>query len=431
MATVVLVGAQWGDEGKGKITDFLAEKADIVVRYQGGNNAGHTVVVDDREFRLHLVPSGILYPGKLCLLGNGMVIDPEVLIGELESLSQRGVDTSGLWISQRAHVIFPYHRRLDQLDEERKGNDKIGTTCRGIGPAYIDKSARIGIRMIDLIDRDELAARLERNLKEKNIIFSSIFKNDDSFNYDEIFAVYSSYGETLKKYVTDTSLIINEAITKGRNVLFEGAQGTLLDLDHGTYPYVTSSHPTASAACLGAGIGPSKIDLVVGVSKAYSTRVGEGPYPSEVAGDLGECIRSQGCEYGTTTGRPRRCGWFDGVVARYAVRVNGMDYLAITKLDVLSGLEKIMICTGYFYRGRVISEFPASLKVLSGCEPVYEELPGWPEDISTARRFQDLPVNARRFIERISEIAGAPVAIISVGSKRSQTIVMTELLQVG
>ncbi|RJQ32506.1 MAG: adenylosuccinate synthase [Peptococcaceae bacterium] len=426
MAAVVLVGAQWGDEGKGKVTDFLAEKADFVVRYQGGNNAGHTVVVGDQEFRLHLIPSGILYSGRFCLLGSGVVIDPEVLIGELDSLSARGIDTAGLRISQRAHVIFPYHRRLDQLDEERKGADKIGTTCRGIGPAYIDKSARIGIRVIDLIDREELAVKLERNLQEKNSILASIYQ-EKKFDCEEMLALYSSYGERLKRYVTDTSLIINDALSAGKNVLFEGAQGTLLDLDHGTYPFVTSSHPTAGAACLGAGIGPAKIDRVVGVTKAYSTRVGEGPYPTELAGELCECIRRQGCEYGTTTGRPRRCGWFDGVAVRYAVRINGLDYLAITKLDVLSGLERIMLCTGYRYRGEIISEFPASLKVLSECEPVYEEFPGWAEDVSTAGRFEDLPVNARRYLERISAVAGAPIALISVGSKRSQTIVMTEL----
>ncbi|RJQ27374.1 MAG: adenylosuccinate synthase [Peptococcaceae bacterium] len=426
MAAVVLVGAQWGDEGKGKVTDFLAEKADLVVRYQGGNNAGHTVVVGDQEFRLHLIPSGILYPGRFCLLGSGVVIDPEVLIGELDSLSKRDIDTSGLRISQRAHVIFPYHRRLDQLDEERKGNSKIGTTCRGIGPAYIDKSARIGIRMIDLIDREELAVKLERNLREKNSILENIY-GEKKIDFEEMLALYSSYGERLERYVADTSLIINDALSAGKNVLFEGAQGTLLDLDHGTYPFVTSSHPTAGAACLGAGIGPAKIGRVIGVTKAYSTRVGEGPYPTELAGELCECIRRQGCEYGTTTGRPRRCGWFDGVAVRYAVRINGLDYLAVTKLDVLSGLEKIMLCTGYRYRGEIINEFPASLKVLSECEPIYEEHPGWAEDISTARCFEDLPVNARRYLERISAVAGAPTALISVGSKRSQTIVMTEL----
>jgi len=426
MSTTVLIGAQWGDEGKGKVTDFLAQKADLVVRYQGGNNAGHTVVVDGREFKLHLIPSGILYPDKICVIGSGVVIDPAVLIREIESLEKRGVSTDNLKISERAHVIFPYHQKIDQLEEERKGKDKIGTTCRGIGPAYMDKSARMGIRMIDLVDPEEFAGLLKRNMEGKNRLLVGVY-GAEPFDYDEMLKSYSEYGRTLKKYLTDTSILVNRAIGEGKNVLFEGAQGTLLDLDHGTYPYVTSSHPVAGAACIGTGIGPTKIDRVVGVAKAYTTRVGEGPFPTELSGEAGDYIRQRGGEYGTTTGRPRRCGWFDGVVVRYAGRVNGLDYLALTKLDVLTGLEKVKICTGYSYRGEIIDEFPASLKVLKECRPVYDELPGWQEDISGARKLGDLPANARRFLERVSEVTGVPVALVGVGSGRSQTIVLEDI----
>ena len=426
MSTTVLIGAQWGDEGKGKVTDFLAQKADLVVRYQGGNNAGHTVVVDGREFKLHLIPSGILYPDKICVIGSGVVIDPAVLIREIESLEKRGVSTDNLKISERAHVIFPYHQKIDQLEEERKGKDKIGTTCRGIGPAYMDKSARMGIRMIDLVDPEEFAGLLKRNMEGKNRLLVGVY-GAEPFDYDEMLKSYSEYGRTLKKYLTDTSILVNRAIGEGKNVLFEGAQGTLLDLDHGTYPYVTSSHPVAGAACIGTGIGPTKIDRVVGVAKAYTTRVGEGPFPTELSGEAGDYIRQRGGEYGTTTGRPRRCCWFDGVVVRYAGRVNGLDYLALTKLDVLTGLEKVKICTGYSYRGEIIDEFPASLKVLKECRPVYDELPGWQEDISGARKLGDLPANARRFLERVSEVTGVPVALVGVGSGRSQTIVLEDI----
>ncbi|HHU86751.1 MAG: adenylosuccinate synthase [Pelotomaculaceae bacterium] len=426
MSTVVLIGAQWGDEGKGKVTDFLAEKADLVVRYQGGNNAGHTVVVGDREFKLHLIPSGILYPGKICIIGSGVVIDPEVLIKELESLQRRGINTENLRISQRAHVIFPYHRLLDQVEEGRKGENKIGTTCRGIGPAYMDKSARVGIRMVDLVDREVFAGLLERNMEGKNHLLTKVY-DSDALDLNSVLGAYASYAETLKKYLADVSIIINDATKQGKNVLFEGAQGTLLDLDHGTYPYVTSSHPTAGAACLGAGIGPTRIDRVIGVAKAYTTRVGEGPFPTELNDDVGTFIQNRGGEFGTTTGRPRRCGWFDGVVGRYAVRINGLDYLAITKLDVLSGLEKVKICTSYRYRGELMEEFPASLRVLKECVPVYEELPGWQEDVSGARSLEDLPSAARKYLERIEEISGAPIALVGVGSRRSQTILTASL----
>lgn len=426
MSTLVLIGVQWGDEGKGKITDFLAEKADLVVRYQGGNNAGHTVVVGGQEFKLHLVPSGILYPDKLCLIGNGVVIDPAVLVQELDNLVARGIRADKLRISPRAHVILPYHRRLDQCEEEKKGERRIGTTCRGIGPAYTDKTARVGIRMGELVDEEEFQSHLKRNLEDKNRLFREVY-HTAGFESAEILNTYRSYAQRLKPFMADVSVIVNEAIEQGKKILFEGAQGTLLDLDHGTYPYVTSSHPVAAGACLGAGIGPTRIDRVMGVAKAYVTRVGEGPFPTELKDSLGDHMRARGGEFGTTTGRPRRCGWFDAVVARYAVRINGLDYLAITKLDVLTGLEKIRLCTAYRYKGEILTDFPATLKVLAACEPVYEELPGWLEDISHLRRYEDLPVNARRYLERIAELAGVPVAIIGVGPGREQTIVSRDI----
>ncbi|MDD4170430.1 MAG: adenylosuccinate synthase [Desulfotomaculaceae bacterium] len=426
MSTVVLIGTQWGDEGKGKITDFLAERADMIVRYQGGNNAGHTVVVEDKVYKLHLIPSGILYQDKTCIIGSGVVIDPAVLIKELKSLEDRGISTANLKISQRAHVILPYHHLLDQAEEKSKGNKKIGTTIRGIGPTYMDKSARVGIRMIDLIDQTEFEYLLKENVRVKNSMLTRVY-NSEGVNYQAVLEPYRSYAEILKKYVADVSIIVNRVIEKGGNILFEGAQGTLLDLDHGTYPYVTSSNPTSGAACIGAGVGPTKIDRVIGVAKAYTTRVGEGPFPTELNDEVGAYIQNQGGEFGTTTGRPRRCGWFDGVIGRYAVRINGLNYLAITKLDVLSGLEKVKICTGYRYRDDIIEEFPASLKLLSECVPVYEELPGWQEDITSAEKLEDLPVNARKYLDRVSEVAGAPVAIIGVGSKRAQTIVTAEI----
>ena len=426
MSTVVLIGAQWGDEGKGKVTDYLSQKADMVVRYQGGNNAGHTVVVDDDEFKLHLIPSGILYKDKLCLIGNGVVIDPSVLMEELKGLKERGINTDNLRISTRAHVILPYHRELDKAEEKSKGNKKIGTTCRGIGPTYMDKSARVGVRIIDLIEEDQLSEMLEMNVKNKNKMLTRVY-DSQSFEFDEILETAKGYAQDLGKYVTDTSLMVNNAIDEGKNVLFEGAQGTLLDLDHGTYPYVTSSNPVAAGACLGAGVGPTKIDKVLGVVKAYTTRVGEGPFLTELIDELGESIRQNGREFGTTTGRPRRCGWYDAVITRYAVRINGLTYLAVTKLDVLTGMDKLKICTGYKYKDEIIKDFPCSLQTLSNCEPVYEEMPGWQEDISGANNFADLPVNAQRYLNRIAELAGVPVAVIGVGMKRSQTIIVHEL----
>ncbi|WP_347489464.1 adenylosuccinate synthase [Desulfoscipio sp. XC116] len=426
MSTVVLVGAQWGDEGKGKVTDFLAQQAEMVVRYQGGNNAGHTVVADGQTYKLHLIPSGILYADKQCLIGNGVVIDPAVLLQELNALEQQGVSTANLRISPRAHVIFPYHKSIDTAEEKSKGNRKIGTTCRGIGPTYTDKAARVGIRITELMDREELAEKLRDILEVKNKVLSRLYGVEENFAYREMLDQYMGYADSLKKYIADVSVLVNEAVDRGARVLFEGAQGTLLDLDHGTYPYVTSSHPIAAAACLGAGLGPTKIKTVVGVAKAYITRVGEGPFPTELHDQLGELIRERGFEFGTTTGRPRRCGWYDAVIARYAARVNGLTYLAITKLDVLSGLERLKICTGYRYKGEIINEFPASLKLLAQCEPVYQEFPGWREDISAVTDFNELPQRAKDYLKNLEELSGVPVAIVGVGPGRAQTLVLKE-----
>lgn len=426
MSSVVLVGAQWGDEGKGKITDFLAQKADLVVRYQGGNNAGHTVVVEGKEYKLHLIPSGILYPDKTCVIGNGVVIDPGVLIKELDYLESQGISTANLRISGRAHVIMPYHRRLDEVEEERRGANKIGTTKRGIGPAYMDKAARIGIRMVDLMDAEEFKEKLARNLVEKNHLLSRVF-DAPGFDEQEILTEYQAYAERLRPYVADTSIVIDEGRKAGKNVLFEGAQGTLLDIDHGTYPYVTSSHPIAGAACIGAGVGPTVIDKVIGVAKAYTTRVGEGPFPTELNDEIGNAIRRAGNEFGTTTGRARRCGWFDAVILRYSVRVSGLSSIAITKLDVLDTLPAIKICVGYRYQGNTITDFPDSLKKLAQCDPIYEEMPGWMSDTSGCRSLEDLPENARRYVERLQELCECPASILAVGPDREQTIVLDQL----
>ncbi|TYO96441.1 adenylosuccinate synthase [Desulfallas thermosapovorans] len=427
MSTVVLVGAQWGDEGKGKVTDFLARQAQMIVRYQGGNNAGHTVVADGQTYKLHLIPSGILYADKQCLIGNGVVIDPGVLLSELDTLEKQGVSTANLRISPRAHVIFPYHKSIDMVEEESKGSRKIGTTCRGIGPTYTDKASRVGLRMTELIDPEELAEKLRYTLESKNNILSRLYGAGESFDYQQVLEQYSGYADRLRDYVADVSVLVNDAIDRGDKVLFEGAQGTLLDLDHGTYPYVTSSHPIAAAACLGAGLGPTKIKTVVGVAKAYITRVGEGPFPTELHDDLGDLIRERGCEFGTTTGRPRRCGWYDAVIARYAARINGLTYLAVTKLDVLTGLETLKICTGYRYKGEIINDFPASLKMLAQCEPVYREFPGWQEDISSVTDYNDLPRAARDYLKHLEELSGVPVAIVGVGPGRDQTLVLKEI----
>ncbi|OEF99665.1 adenylosuccinate synthase [Vulcanibacillus modesticaldus] len=423
MSTVVVVGTQWGDEGKGKITDFLAESAEVVARYQGGNNAGHTITIKDKRYKLHLIPSGILYSDKICILGNGMVINPKALVEELNYLHERGINTDNLRISNRAHVIMPYHIKIDLMEEERKGINKIGTTGKGIGPAYMDKAARIGIRMADFLDEEEFKRKLEINLKEKNRLFEKFYEAV-GFKVEEILEEYSEYREIIRPYVTDTSVILNNSIDQGKRVLFEGAQGVMLDIDQGTYPFVTSSNPVAGGVTIGSGVGPTKINHVLGISKAYTTRVGDGPFPTELKDEIGDRIRKVGREYGTTTGRPRRVGWFDSVVVRHARRVSGITELSINSLDVLTGIKTLKICSAYKYKGEIIEDFPASLNILAQCEPIYEELPGWDEDITKAESFDDLPLNTRHYIERVSQLTGIPVAIVSVGPNRKQTIIM-------
>ncbi|HET7658504.1 MAG TPA: adenylosuccinate synthase [Bacillales bacterium] len=420
MSSVVVVGTQWGDEGKGKITDFLSEHAEVIARYQGGNNAGHTIVFGGTKYKLHLIPSGIFYNEKVCVIGNGMVIDPKALVEELHYLHDYGVSTDNLRISNRAHLILPYHHKLDVLEEESKGANKIGTTKKGIGPAYMDKAARIGIRVADLLEPEEFRKKLERNLKEKNRLLEKVYEAE-GYDADEITQEYLKYGEEIAHYVCDTSVVLNDALDAGRRVLFEGAQGVMLDIDQGTYPFVTSSNPVAGGVSIGAGVGPTKINHVVGVAKAYTTRVGDGPFPSELLDETGDRIRESGNEYGTTTGRPRRVGWFDSVVVRHARRVSGITDLSINSLDVLTGIESIKICTAYKYKGKVIEEFPASLNVLAACEPVYEEMPGWQEDITGVKSLDELPENARHYLERITELTGISLSIFSVGPDRSQT----------
>ncbi|WP_079477529.1 adenylosuccinate synthase [Halobacillus salinus] len=423
MSSVVVVGTQWGDEGKGKITDFLSQNAEVVARYQGGNNAGHTIKFDNVTYKLHLIPSGIFFDEKVCVLGNGMVIDPKALLDELAYLHDKGVSTDNLRISNRAHVILPYHLKLDELQEADKGDNKIGTTKKGIGPAYMDKAARTGIRIADLLDKESFKEKLEQNLAEKNRLFEKVYESD-AFTVDEIFEEYFDYGQQIAKYVCDTSKVLNDNLDEGRRVLFEGAQGVMLDIDQGTYPFVTSSNPIAGGVTIGSGVGPSKIKHVVGVSKAYTTRVGDGPFPTELDNEIGDQIREVGREYGTTTGRPRRVGWFDSVVVRHARRVSGITDLSLNSIDVLTGIETLKICTAYRYKGELIEEFPASLKMLAECEPVYEEMPGWSEDITGAKTLGDLPENARHYIERVSQLTGIPLSVFSVGPDRNQTNVV-------
>ncbi|NBD25075.1 adenylosuccinate synthase [Paenibacillus glycinis] len=420
MSTVVVVGTQWGDEGKGKITDFLADGADVVARYQGGNNAGHTIMIGNKKYKLTMIPSGIFNENKVCVIGNGMVINPSALIDEINYIHENGFSTDNLKISDRAHLIMPYHIELDCLEEERKGDNKIGTTRKGIGPCYMDKTARNGIRVADLLDAEEFETKLRRLVIEKNQVIEQVY-GGNKLDADEILGLYLGYAEILRPYVTDTSVVLNDAIDSNQRVLFEGAQGVMLDIDQGTYPYVTSSNPTAGGVCIGSGVGPSKIQQVIGVAKAYTTRVGDGPFPTELSNETGDWIREQGHEYGTVTGRPRRVGWFDTVVVRHARRVSGITGLSLNSLDVLSGLETVKICTGYKLRGEVIEHYPASLKLISECEAVYEELPGWSEDISNAKTLADLPENTRRYVERVSELTGIPIAIFSVGRNREQT----------
>jgi adenylosuccinate synthase len=420
MSTVVVVGTQWGDEGKGKITDFLAESADVVARYQGGNNAGHTILIDDKKYKLHLIPSGIFYNDKICVIGNGMVINPAALIEEIQYIHDNGFSTDNLKVSDRAHVIMPYHLLLDGLEEERKGDNKIGTTRKGIGPAYMDKAARNGIRIADLMDKAEFEKKLRQVVAEKNVLIQQVY-GAEPLNVESILEEYLGYAEKLRAYVTDTSVVLNDVIDEGRKVLFEGAQGVMLDIDQGTYPYVTSSNPTAGGVCIGSGVGPTKIRQVIGVAKSYTTRVGDGPFPTEQNNETGDWIREKGHEYGTTTGRPRRVGWFDSVVVRHARRVSGITGLSLNSLDVMAGLETVKICTGYKFRGEIITHYPASLNMLAECEAVYEEMPGWSEDITGVRKLEDLPANARNYVKRVEELTGIPVAIFSVGRNREQT----------
>jgi len=420
MSTVVVVGTQWGDEGKGKITDFLAESAEVVARYQGGNNAGHTILINNKKYALTLIPSGIFYEDKVCVLGNGMVIHPKALLDEIEYIHENGFSTKNLKISDRAHLIMPYHLLLDALEEDRKGADKIGTTRKGIGPAYMDKASRSGIRVTDLLHPEEFERKLRRIMADKNRLIEQVY-GGQGLNVDDVLHEYLSYADRLRPYVTDTSVLLNDAIDAGKRVLFEGAQGIMLDIDHGTYPFVTSSNPSAGGVCIGSGVGPTKIHQIIGVAKAYTTRVGDGTFPTEIHDEIGARIREIGNEYGTVTGRPRRVGWFDSVVVRHARRVSGITGLSLNSIDVLTGLPTLKICTAYRYRGQLIDTYPASLHVLSECEAVYEELPGWTEDLSEAKTLDDLPVNARRYIERISQLTGIPIAIFSVGRNREQT----------
>ena len=424
MANIVITGTQWGDEGKGKIVDLLAAEADIVVRFQGGNNAGHTMVVNGKQIISHLVPSGILQ-GKTCLLGNGMVVDPEVLIGEMDNLSKKGIDVGSdmIKISDRAHLIMPYHKALDNAREVKKGDGKIGTTGRGIGPCYEDRAARSGLRFVDLLDLESFRQKVLIVMDEKNFILKN-YLSAEPLNPDVIIDTYGKYAARLTPHVTDVSIILDEAVKADQQVLFEGAQGTHLDIDHGTYPFVTSSHVVSGNACCGAGIGPGRISGVLGIVKAYTTRVGAGPFPSELFDDVGDRIQKMGAEFGATTGRKRRCGWLDTVILKNAVRLNGLTGLAITKLDILSDLDTLKICTGYKYNGKVISHFPADLNMLAACQPIYETLPGWSEDISSIRDRDALPQNTRNYLDRIEVLTETPVDIISVGPGRNQTIVI-------
>lgn len=423
MATRVVVGTQWGDEGKGKYIDMLAADSDLVVRFSGGNNAGHTIVADGVKYALHLIPSGILHKGKTCIIGNGVVVDPAVLLKEIQELNEKGITTDRLLISDRAHVIMPYHKELDELQEKSRGSASLGTTKRGIGPAYMDKTERCGIRICDLIDEEVFVEKVRANVQIKNLMIEKVY-GGKGLDAEAIIAEYTGYAKQLKKYVTDANDVIFNAIDDGKNVLFEGAQATFLDLDFGTYPYVTSSNPVAGGVCTGAGVGPVFIDEVYGVLKAYTSRVGAGPFPTEQNNEIGNTIRELGWEYGTTTGRPRRCGWLDTVMIKYAARVNGLTALAINHVDTIGKLGRIKLCVAYKKDGEEITFFPASLKELAKCEPVYEEFDGWSEDISGVRKFEDLPENAKKYIRRIEELVGVKVKLLGVGKEREQTIVV-------
>jgi adenylosuccinate synthase len=428
MPAIVLLGAQWGDEGKGKATDLLGDRVDYVVRYQGGNNAGHTVVIGDQKYALHLLPSGILSPNVIPVIGNGVVIDPAVLLTEIKGLNERGIDTSKLKISTNAHLITPYHRTIDKVSERFLGKAKIGTTGRGIGPAYADKINRIGIRVQDLFDPSILKQKIEAALYDKNQILIKVF-NRKGITVEEVLTEYLGYAEILKPYVVDTALLLDQALKAGKNVLLEGSQGTLLDVDHGTYPFVTSSNPTAGGASTGSGIGPTKITRIIGILKAYSTRVGSGPFPTELFDADGDALRKIGGEVGVTTGRNRRCGWFDAPIARYAVRVNGLTDFFLTKLDVLTGWEKIPVCVAYEVDGVRVEELPASQTDFHHAKPIYEHLPGWSESISNTKSIDGLPVNARKYVKFLEKVSGAPISAIGVGPGRDETIVVRDLIK--
>jgi adenylosuccinate synthase len=425
MSVRIVLGSQWGDEGKAKVVDYLTRDADVVVRFQGGANAGHTIKVGDLNFIFHLIPAGIIHPDKACVIGNGVVLDPEGLFREIEELADEGISVDGrLYISRNAHLVMPYHKRLEQASEERIGQARIGTTGRGIGPCYLDKVNRsTGIRVGDLLDADVLPDKVREVVRDKNDILTRVY-GVDALDPNEIAEQYVAYGEKIAPFVTDTSVYLNEAIDNGKGILFEGSQGTLLDVDHGTYPYVTSSNTTAGGVCTGSGIGPTKIDEIVGVAKAYTTRVGNGPFPTELNDSTGERIREVGQEYGATTGRPRRCGWFDAVIVRFSVRINGLTSIAVTRMDIMDHLDELEICTHYLYKGERLDHFPGDNRVLEACEPVYETLPGWRSSTSGIRDWDGLPDNAKRYLNRVSELVRTPISLVSVGPDRDETIVV-------
>ncbi|MBI3811621.1 MAG: adenylosuccinate synthase [Nitrospirae bacterium] len=426
MSVLVVVGTQWGDEGKGKIVDLLSERADGVVRYQGGHNAGHTVVLGQETFVLHLIPSGILHPGKLCVIGNGVVVDPSALLEEAGSLEKRGISVRGrLYVSSNAHLIMPYHKAIEKESERLKGARRIGTTGRGIGPAYVDKMARIGIRVGDLLEPDLFREKLAANLTEMNYLLEQLYKVE-RFDLEKVYREYIGYADAMRDYIADTTLIVNQWIDQGKRVLFEGAQGTHLDVDHGTYPFVTSSNATAGGACTGTGVGPTRITTVVGVVKAYTTRVGSGPFPSELKDDMGVQLQERGHEFGATTGRPRRCGWFDAVLIRYAVRVNGLAGVAVTKLDVLDACDEIKICIGYQYRGKTLNEMPSSLTAQEACEPIYETMEGWRSSTTGMKSHDQLPVRAKTYLSRLEELMGCRIFLVSTGTRRDEAILLED-----
>ncbi|AFY40295.1 Adenylosuccinate synthetase [[Leptolyngbya] sp. PCC 7376] len=425
MANVVVIGAQWGDEGKGKITDLLSKSADVVVRSQGGVNAGHTVVVQGQTFKLHLIPSGILYPDTECVIGSGTVIDPKVLLEEIAQLHKLGVSTDNLFISQTAHVTMPYHRLIDKASEEMRGDRKIGTTGRGIGPTYADKSERTGIRILDLMNLAEDDEKFRWTIEYKNIILEKLYEVEP-LDADEVIAEYREYAEKLRPHIVDSSLKVSRGVKAKKNVLFEGAQGTLLDIDHGTYPYVTSSNPIAGGACVGAGVGPTIIDRVIGVAKAYTTRVGEGPFPTELDDEIGQLLGDIGAEFGTTTGRRRRCGWFDAVIGRYAARINGLDCVAVTKLDVLDTLDEIKVCVAYDIDGETCKHFPSNATLFARCKPIYKTMPGWNKPTSDCRSLEELPKEALAYLKFLAELMDVPIAIVSLGAGREQTIIVED-----